>query len=111
MNLALYMGGARQAASKGNQVLEKGNSTQNYNFFIFHSWKDFSICQQMAGFFTEEYTGKTSPMTKQFENCSGEEFQEKSHFRGKCYEIFNNLKNAELRVAKIEAAKFIFGCY
>ena len=35
MNLALYMGGARQAASKGNQVLEKGNSTQNYNFFSF----------------------------------------------------------------------------
>lgn len=31
-----------------------------------------------------------------------EEFQGKSHFRGRCLEILNNLKNEELKRAKIE---------
>ena len=47
-------------------------------------------------------TCKTLSMTKQFQIGSGEEFQGKSHFRGRCLEILNNLKNEELKRAKIE---------
>ena len=49
---------------------------------------------------SDEATGKNSPMTKQFQIGFGGIFQEKSHFRGGCYEIFNNLKRKDLKVQK-----------